>query len=170
MTIVALHPRTRDWILDQARVRQELKERHGIGTRKRGDSADLTMHEQGLSAELAVARVLGLPFGVIHTLSGDRYDLELPSGLTVEVKSRGQRGYDFGVIGRRDFAATLGVLVWPVVEGDHGIREIVGWVARDEFAAGSKEVSNHRGTSYYYDWRRLHPLSTLDLSDDPAPY
>lgn len=105
-------------------------------------------HLAGLLGEFAAARVLGVDIDRTiygHGGDGHRGDLTLLSGETVEVKTRGKRGFAFalGSLDSTEFKAKYGVLVWPAhtQKLEPCWMDVVGWISRGEFLARMRAVN-----------------------------
>lgn len=105
--------------------RAEVVSRHMTGD-------GLEVHVQGLLGEYAVAKALNILLDIaLHLCGDDKRDLHLPDGRSLQVKYRSRKGFDFALLSTdpREFAADIGVLVWPAVGGC----DIVGCISRAKF-------------------------------------
>jgi hypothetical protein len=149
-----------------ARQRNQKTTRFGMHPGNWGRKSSLEIHYEGIVAELAVARLLGLDINRhIFDRGGDNQapDLVLPDGRTIEVKFRGRKGDDFALrnTNRDSFKADLGVLVWP---HDEESVEIAGYITRDDFVANCVTVNYIRkrgGDRLAVSSSHLRPFSEL---------
>lgn len=124
-----------------AHLRNDRKERMGIRSKKFDSSkSEFEAHYQGILGELGACRALGLDsIDLTERLSGDGgVDLTLPTGLSLEIRYRTKRGWDFALNGASldFFKSDIGVLVWPGVEPNSV--ELVGWTTRVHLAQMAK--------------------------------
>lgn len=106
---------------------------------------DTTIHFEGILGEYAVHKLFWLPFDPDPLPGGDqKIDMTLPTGETVQVKYRSQRGWDFLLPTDKpeDFVADIGILVYPANDDKlNDDVEIVGWVGRDTFIEQATTVN-----------------------------
>jgi hypothetical protein len=140
-----------------AHLRNDRKEALRVKSKKFDPSkSEYEAHYEGLRGELGAARVLGLPIDTAELLSGDKgVDLTLPSGLSVEIRYRTQRGWDFALNGAdiSFMKSDIGILVWPTHTSNKV--ELMGWTSRvhmvmtavtDNFGKGDRLVLRHDRT------------------------
>lgn len=124
-----------------AAERQRIKDSAGVVDRRiSAKKSSVQVHTEGLLAELAVAKVLGVSASLDATIAGDgRFgDLKIPDGRTISVKFTGQIGGDFALRSTRvgEFADDLGVLVFQAADTPAAEGLIVhGYCTRADFEA-----------------------------------
>jgi len=152
-----------------AHLRNDRKEELGIPSKKFDPSkSEWEAHYQGILGELGAARVLGFhTIDLEERLAGDGgVDLVLPCGLTVEVRYRTQREWDFALNGDslEFFKADVAVLVWPGVEPD--TVELVGWTTRVHFARKANIKNFGHGDRLVLRYPSLMPMKSLLVFKD----
>jgi hypothetical protein len=140
-----------------AHLRNDRKEAMGIRSKKFDPSkSEWDAHYQGILGELGAARALGLDIDQEEILSGDAgVDLTLPSGLSVEIRYRTVRGWDFALNGSdvSYLKSDIGVLVWPG-EIPNSV-ELVGWTTRVHMVKWAKSMN------FGYGDRMVMPFSKM---------
>lgn len=137
-----------------AHLRNDRKEALRIKSKKFDRSkSEYQAHYEGIFGELGAARALGLPIDTNELLSGDKgVDFTLPSGLSMEIRFRTKRGWDFALNGAdiSYMKSDVGVLVWPGQEPNSV--ELMGWTSRvhllmngvmDDFGKGPRLLIRH---------------------------
>lgn len=140
-----------------AHLRNDRKEALRVKSKKFDRSkSEYEAHYEGLLGELGAARVLELPIDTAELLSGDKgVDLTLPAGLSVEIRFRTKRGWDFALNGPdiSFMKSDIGILVWPGTTPNSV--ELMGWTSRvhmvmhavtDNFGKGDRLVLKHDRT------------------------
>lgn len=130
-TINYLPYRERAYALAEERI--HTSRRQGLTSRNMTRHDQRTIEASGIVGEVAVCLWLGLdPEEHIHTgRPDDGYDIALPNGRTIAVKTRTERGRDYLIPAfQLPLKADYAMLVWP---GEtKGTADIVGWLARWE--------------------------------------
>lgn len=137
------------------RRRNALKQANGINSNKHSDAAtDLDIHILGASAEVAVARWLGVPVNADIYLSGDGgIDLTY-QGVNIDVKMRSAWGKDLLVMpDLSDFRAEVALLCWPGKEPD--TVAVVGLVSRERFRRKALDTVLVRPPRLVMPWQEL---------------
>lgn len=120
-------------------------------------------HRFGTLAELAVAKLLCIwpEIGIDDRKDIPAHDLKLPSGLTIEVKSRRKAGGEFALNNDRlsSFRSSFGVLCWP--GPDDTAVDVVGFMTGPDFQALCYTGDLGRGPRLIYPTDRLRPISQL---------
>lgn len=137
-----------------AHLRNDRKEALRVKSKKFDRSkSEYQAHYEGIFGELGAARALGLPIDMNELLAGDKgVDFTLPSGLSMEIRFRTKRGWDFALNGSdiSFMKSDVGVLVWP----GHAANsvELMGWTTRvhlvlhgeiNDFGKGERLVLKH---------------------------
>lgn len=122
-----------------AHLRNDRKEKLRIKSKKFDPAkSEWDAHYNGIIGELGAARALGLPIDKRELLAGDNgIDLEF-SGLSIEIRYRTKRGWDFALNGNNIsyLKSDIGILVWP--GEDHETIELVGWTTRIHLLAAGE--------------------------------
>lgn len=147
-----------------AHLRNDRKERLGIRSKKFDRSkSEFEAHYQGILGELGACRALGLDsIDLTERLSGDGgVDLVLPSGLSLEIRYRTKRGWDFALNGNTlsYFKSDIGVLVWPGPVPNSV--ELMGWTTRVHFANKAKTQNFGYGDRLVLAHSSLMPVKSL---------
>ena len=133
---------------------------------KRTNTEEFEQSYHGHAAEWAFSRMTGLPCIMDVHVGGDGgSDLAMPDGRTVEVRWRGERGWDFALVKSNDdiIGADIGILMWPGDTLDE--YEFVGWVTEEDFAR-LRVRKNLRGPKWLVEHQKLRPPATFfDLLD-----
>jgi len=124
-------------------------------------------HRLGTRAELAVAKLLHVypQIGVDAAKDIPDWDLQLQSGLSIEVKFRRPAGADFALNNNRmaSWKTDYGVLVWPVKDQPNDLY-IAGYMTRADFVDHSYETRLRYGQRLCYPSAKLRPI--WDLVDN----
>jgi len=144
-----------------ARTRNDPKEHYANPKWFDGKPATLTAHEVGIRGEIAVANVLGLPVDQRVLPQGRQTDvcMTMPSGLTVAVRSRTQRGWDFALNSTFLMTADVGVLTWPGPLKDSV--SLVGWATKVRIALKATIQNFGYGERLVLSYMDLLPMTTL---------
>lgn len=151
------------------------KERHGMTrTRNNARYQDLDGDQNRINplrSELAVAKTLGIPYGVaIHKGGDGGVDLRLPVpcryGQTIQVKWRGERRRDLATETSgnlsKDLRADIYVLTWPGPEGC--AVTLVGFATMEDWKKRifSRPAVWMRGEKWELKWdSELRPMEML---------
>ena len=155
-------------MLELAQARQQIKERHGVATRRIDpNQRDVDLHVAGVCAEYAVAKLLGLVMDESVSRAGNKrgWELALPGGMTIDVKYRAKRGWDYALKGSdpAEFKADIGVLVWPgLVREPATTFEVIGWISRTVFGLRSEEGDFKFGPRLFVRAARMTDMQHLE--------
>jgi len=120
-----------------ARQRNDPKQRKWKSQGWNRNKSALAGHYDGIMAEMAVAKLLGVEINEeIYEGGDDGSDLVLPDGRTIQVKHRGQRDWDYALNSADldDFITDIGVLCQPTPEYDDDAVDVVGYITKEQFA------------------------------------
>ena len=136
-------------------ARNDRKEKKGVRSKKFDQTrSEYETHYIGVFGELGILKGCGLEIDEEAWLGGDQgIDCVLPCGLTLQVRYRAKRGWDYALNSDnlREFKTDIGILGWPGEEKDSV--EIVGWTTkahfallahRDNFKHGDRLVLHHK--------------------------
>lgn len=144
-----------------AHLRNDRKEAMGVRSKKFDRSkSEWEAHYQGILGELGAARALGLEIDREEILSGDQgVDLTLPSGLSVEIRYRTRRGWDFALNGSdvSFLKSDIGILVWPGMSPNSV--ELMGWTSRVHMVSNAKTMNFGYGDRLVMPHAKLLPMS-----------
>lgn len=162
-----------DKIRALAIARNAIKEQAGTPTKKLScDKSDEQIHFEGIRAELAVARCLGLQIDETHTTGkGPRVDLTY-KGLTIEVRYSRYPRINFVrpdqiawlKIDKLNGLADVIILVTapPVyIKGDNVV-DVAGWITKREFERECVMVNWGYGAKY--------SMSVQNMHGEPTPF
>jgi hypothetical protein len=146
-----------------AHLRNDRKEALRVKSKKFDLSkSEYEAHYEGILGELGAARVLGLPIDTTELLSGDKgVDLTLPCGLSVEIRYRTKRGWDFALNGVdiSFMKSDIGILVWPGHQPNSV--ELMGWTSRVHMIMHARMDNFGKGDRLVLAHDRLVPMHTL---------
>lgn len=141
------------------RARQATKELHGIADGKRADRSGVTVHVQGVAAELLVARALG---GTLDERVGPRGHRGIAfavNGVRVSVQSNRYQGGDLRFFPGKVPHADIFVLVTGSYPGP---LTLTGWATRAQILAGHEAHELPRqGVRWLYPRASLLPIAAL---------
>ncbi len=158
------------WMRELAARRNGIKTQHHIRTKKYlNERGDTETHFLGCCAELAVARLLDLQIDESISPRGNQrgYDLITRDGVTIDVRYRNHRDWDFALKSDRasEFKADLAVLVLPapVPDPPHSF-QASGWITRDDFLQRASLKDYGYGPRLMVSKHALHPMASIDLT------
>lgn len=144
-----------------AHGRNSAKEAAGVRSKKFDASkGEEEAHLIGVMGEYAVAKYLGLNIDRVVTLHGDGgRDLTALDCLSIEVKTRNRRGFDFAMNSARtsDIKWDVGVLAYKT---GSNVIEIAGWISKVSFLSRCT-VENYG----YGDRLKVGPEQLFALDD-----
>lgn len=146
-----------------AHLRNDRKEALRIKSKKFDRSkSEYQAHYEGIFGELGAARALGLPIDESELLSGDKgVDFTLPSGLSMEIRFRTKRGWEFALNGPdiSYMKSDIGVLVWPG-HSENSV-ELMGWTSRVHMVMTARVDNFGKGDRLVLSHDRLVPMHSL---------
>ena len=148
-----------------ARERQGLKQGRDRGRFSRVKSS-MDVHFEGIRAEYAVAKAFLLPYDPRNSPHGDgnKPDLTLPDGTTVQVKFRDKVGFDLALNSNNpaELTAQVIVLCYPASPAPlNDDIEIVGYLTREEFLRLAVERDYGYGPRLAVSPGQLEPFEVL---------
>jgi len=145
-----------------AHLRNDRKERLKIKSKKFDPAkSEYDAHYHGILGELGAARALGLAIDTRELLSGDNgIDLEA-AGLSIEIRYRTRRGWDFALNGGNIsfLKSDVGILVWPGEEPE--TIELVGWTSRIHLLGVGEIMNFGYGDRLVLEQHKMLPMSKL---------
>jgi len=145
-----------------AHLRNDRKERMGIKSKKFDPSkSEWDAHYAGILGELGAARALGLPIDTSERLDGDGgIDLSV-AGLSIEIRYRTKRGWDFALNGSNVsfLKSDIGILVWPGKAPDS--IELVGWTTRIHILSQGEVMNFGYGDRLVLRHQNVMPMAKL---------
>lgn len=143
-----------------AHARNDRKEEKGVRSKKfDSNRSEYETHYIGVFGELGILKGCGLKIDETSWLAGDQgIDCVLPCGLTLQVRYRAKRGWDYALNSDNlgDFVTDLGILGWPGEEPNSV--ELVGWTTKAHFALLAHRDNFKHGDRLVLAYQKLLPI------------
>lgn len=162
--LIELDEEDMHYIAALAHQRNDEKKRLGIKSKKYISSrSDFDIHFESARSRMAIAKLLDLKMDESIDLHGrrGRPDFILSNGLTVEVHYRSNVNWDYALSSTdvKDFAADIGVLVWPGTSNNN-VR-LVGWTSKVNFVMRSLVKDYGYGPRLALEAKNTFPIERL---------